>query len=157
MKNYYKNKGYAILYTLVIVSIISAISIGVAHSVQKQLVLSSLARDSQMAFYAADTAAECALYANENPNNNPNLGLPGLGSTWNCGKDDKGNDFVIDYSITPLGLFALDAIPLSGGSCFLTTIDKTVPSVITIIVKGYNTCDNSSARQVERGIRVDYQ
>jgi hypothetical protein len=30
--------------------------------VQKQVLLSSLGRDSQFAFYAADTAAECALY-----------------------------------------------------------------------------------------------
>src|SRR6185503_12307738 len=29
---------------------------------QKELILSSVGRDSQYAFYAADTAAECALY-----------------------------------------------------------------------------------------------
>ncbi len=161
MKNSDKKKGYAILFTLVVVSIISSISIGVANSVSKQLILSSLAHDSQMAFYAADTAAECALYASESSTVLLVLGgLPGIvasGTPFDCGVDDNGNIFGIDVATLSPTVYTFNANTGLSGSCFSVNIDQSLVPQKNIEIKGYNTCDTNSQRQVERGILVEYQ
>jgi hypothetical protein len=58
-----KNRGFVILFSMLISSLILLISAGIFNVVQKEVVLSSSARESQRAFYAADSALECALYA----------------------------------------------------------------------------------------------
>lgn len=160
MKRLNTKKGYAILFTLVVVSIISSIAIGVANSVSKQLVLSSLAHDSQMAFYAADTAAECALYASESTTVlNALGGLPQIaisGAQFYCGVDDNGSSFGIDVATLSPTFYTFNANPSLGGSCFTVNIDQSLTPQKIIEIKGYNTCDTNSQRQVERGILVEY-
>lgn len=45
-----------------VASLLTALGLAMFSIAQKEVVLSSLGRDSQFAFYAADTGAECALY-----------------------------------------------------------------------------------------------
>lgn len=157
-----KNKtgGYAILFAVVIVSIISLIAIGLSNSTYKQLVLSSLANDSQVAFYQADTATECALYADNvlgiftSASNPPN--------PWFCGKNADGT---ADLSFT-----IVDNTPVfnvnsnSNGTsnpCFDFSVENLVPvnpSDPTKLIKskGYNSCDKANPRTVEREIKTTY-
>ncbi len=58
-----KNKGFVILFAVLVSSLILLISAGIFNIVKKEVVLSSAARESQRAFYTADSALECALYA----------------------------------------------------------------------------------------------
>lgn len=59
----FKNtQGFVMLFAMLLTSIVLAITIGVANISYKEILLSSTARDSSYAFYAADTGAECALY-----------------------------------------------------------------------------------------------
>lgn len=55
-------QGFTLLLAALIASIVLALGISISGIVQKELILSSIGRDSQFAFYAADSAAECALY-----------------------------------------------------------------------------------------------
>lgn len=55
-------KGFVVLFAMLVSSIILLISAGIYNIVQKQVVLSSYARESQRAFYAADAAIDCALF-----------------------------------------------------------------------------------------------
>lgn len=55
-------RGFTILLAALIASLVLALGISIFSIAQKQLILSSIGRNSQYAFYAADTAAECALY-----------------------------------------------------------------------------------------------
>lgn len=55
-------RGFTLLLAALIVSIVLALGTSIFNLVQKELILSSIGRDSQFAFYAADTGAECALY-----------------------------------------------------------------------------------------------
>ncbi len=55
-------RGFTILLAALIASLVLALGISVFSIAQKQLILSSTGRNSLLAFYAADTAAECALY-----------------------------------------------------------------------------------------------
>lgn len=153
MKKINFKKGYAILFTLVIVSIITSISIGISNVVYKQLLLASVASDSQTAFYAADTGAECALYASEI------LGLAtivgSLNPYFNCGVDEAGQPYIVTVTIDPTNIYHLDTAA-TNLSCYKALVDKNSPTVTNIEIKGYNTCNSSDLRQVERGIRIEY-
>lgn len=62
-----QNKGFIILFAMLISSLILLISSGIYNIVQKQVVLSSYARESQKAFFAADAAVDCALFNDISP------------------------------------------------------------------------------------------
>ncbi|KKW29441.1 MAG: hypothetical protein UY74_C0075G0010 [Candidatus Kaiserbacteria bacterium GW2011_GWC2_52_8b] len=55
-------KGFTLLLAALVSSIVLAIGAAIYGIAIKELNLSSIGRDSQFAFYAADTAAECTLY-----------------------------------------------------------------------------------------------
>lgn len=157
MKN--KNqKGYAILFTIVIVSAVSVITAGLTNAVYKQLVLSSLARDSQSAFYQADTAGDCALYADRvEIKKNPTFSTT-TNYSWSCGNSNllvnpipAGNG---GYIITPVDENSSDP-------CFRIDVTKDIstPPIVktTIKAKGYNFCYKANPRTVEREIKIDYE
>jgi len=155
MKNIKQKSGYAILFTTVIISIISVIALGLANSAYKQLILSSVAKDSQIAFYESDIASECALYAdNQTQIPDPLLGpnIPTFtcaGHTFNItdASGGRANGYVLDEPSPNLSL-----------SCFKITVDKVVgtPIVTNINAKGYNVCNLASLRTVERAILITY-
>lgn len=155
----YKGRGgYAILFTVIVVSIISLMAIGLSNASYKQLVLSSLARDSHLAFYQSDTAAECALYAD----NKQNMALP---DPWVCGLDTNGNDYSLgvmppdnsDPNKTVYSLQPDAAMSASGGPCFSIQITKdNVAFTSNIKARGYNICDTTNPRTLERLTEVDY-
>lgn len=149
-------KGYAILFTVVIVSAISVITAGLTNAAYKQLILSSLAKDSQLAFYQADTAADCGLYADiKNPS-----GIITTGGAWSCGSQSltvSAPDVNGSYTILPIN----DTVQTP---CFRIIVNKTiVPSLPDDIIqtkisaKGYNTCNVSNPRTVEREIEINYE
>lgn len=55
-------QGFSLLLTVLIVSIILSLALGIGSIVLNQIKLSGTGRQSQIAFYAADAGAECALY-----------------------------------------------------------------------------------------------
>lgn len=56
------NKGFTLLLASLIASLLLSVGLSMFTIAQKEIILSSLGRDSQYAFYAADAGAECALY-----------------------------------------------------------------------------------------------
>lgn len=147
--------GYAILFTIIVVSIISMISMGLANTAFKQMILSGVARDSTTAFYEADLGSECVLYADYKYNMNP----PATNGSWTC----AGNSLsvpsgvlvggVTTYSINPDGTVG------TNDKCFRVTATKEiVGDTITTKVQamGYNICDKSNSRTVERAIEINY-
>jgi Tfp pilus assembly protein PilX len=65
MKNHYffhSQKGFTLLMAALVASIALSLGAAIFNIAHKQVNLSSLGRDSQFAFYAADMATECALY-----------------------------------------------------------------------------------------------
>jgi Tfp pilus assembly protein PilX len=53
--------GFTLMIAALVASLLTALGIAMFTIATKEVVLSSLGRDSQFAFYAADTGAECAL------------------------------------------------------------------------------------------------
>jgi hypothetical protein len=149
-----RNNGYAILFTIIIISSILAMGAGISSSILKQVVLSSTARSSQIAFYEADTAIECAIYASQI------LDLATLPSPWQCGLDESGNPIDLNVNVVGTDMYRLDVnLPFSG-PCFNTDINKSTsvpsPYVVDIKARGYNICDPADIHQVERGLEANY-
>lgn len=55
-------RGFTLLLASLVSSVVLTLGISIFQIAYKQVILSSTGRDSQFAFYAADTGAECALY-----------------------------------------------------------------------------------------------
>lgn len=142
--------GYALLFTMVILSIVSAIATGVSNTMYKSSLLSSTARESQIAFYEADTAIECGIYATE-----VDL-LVNITSGWNCGINKAGSALSFTKSSPMAKQYLLEPSSLTVGPCFKMFIDKTDPTKSVIQGRGYNVCDTLDPRLVERGLEIYY-
>ncbi|MEI7688603.1 MAG: hypothetical protein WCI91_00250 [Candidatus Nomurabacteria bacterium] len=150
-----ENKGYAILFTVVVVGIISAITFGLTNAAYKQMMLSSVARDSTSAFYQADIATECAMYAD----NLDFLTSTNNLTTFTCG----GTTMKYSYTAGTTNNTSLYQLSpqneSSTGKCFRVDVTKTDNDVlITTKVEalGYNICNKNNFRTVERAIEVNY-
>lgn len=56
------NKGFTLFVAVVLSTLLLSIGLSLSNILLKQLVFSNTGRESQIAFYAADSGAECALY-----------------------------------------------------------------------------------------------
>ncbi len=149
-----KTRGFTLLIAMVLCSTLLLILSGVVSLAVRQARIASAGRESQMAFYAADTAMECALYWDiHNPSGNTAFDTS-TGTTINCNytPTNTGNQWVVGGSlISTVGPITFLPDPY----CATATVRKSGP--VTIIeAKGYNTCDTASGRRVERAVRVTY-
>jgi Tfp pilus assembly protein PilX len=129
MKKYPKQKGFVILFTILISVIILMIGLGIFSIATRETVLSGTAREAQFAFYAADAGVECALYAET---------LDVFNSSGNGGQFPCGA-----ISVTAVGpnTFTFDVL--------IDTVNKTCAHVTVIdggnsrrvVSQGYNICD----------------
>lgn len=62
MKRTPHQNGFALLLTLIVVSVVLAIGLSLLNITLKQFTLSSTARDSEIAFHAANSGLECMQY-----------------------------------------------------------------------------------------------
>src|SRR5450759_3445707 len=60
-----ENRGFALLIAVIFMSVMLSFGLALGSLGYKQQVLASGAIESQYAFYAADAALECALYADQ--------------------------------------------------------------------------------------------
>ncbi|MEK7589834.1 MAG: hypothetical protein AAB475_01100 [Patescibacteria group bacterium] len=147
-----KHKGFAMLYAVLVSSILLSIGLAIFNLTVKELLLSSLGRDSQFAFYAADTGAECALYwdfqgdafASSTPAANINCANEDrVVTSINLGGGAYRRTFEMDFSPEPY--------------CTIVSVTKYDSPRRTIVeARGYNTCNIANPRRVERAIRATY-
>jgi hypothetical protein len=147
-------KGYAILFTVVLVSVISLIAVGLSNTIYKQMLISSTAKDSQIAFFQSDMAVECAMYAETNNKLDD-------GEVFDCGIDKNDAPYLL--SVTKTGdIFTLlppQQVQNSSDPCFRITIEQTNNGNgidTEVLASGYNTCNQSGLRAVERTIQIIY-
>ncbi len=172
-----KNKnGMTLFIAVVIMSILLFISFAVINIAVKGSLFASSGRNSQFAFYAADSGVECAIYWDSKPVTGSAFATSTNGSPISCaGYDNISTGQAISGSSTAITLignggsanptsvfgFALDkgANPVDG--CAIVTVKKYYdgsPLVLKTYIKsrGYNTCDIGNPRRVERGVEVTY-
>ena len=133
-----KNRGFTLLFAMLILSIVLSITSSIMGIMVKELKLSGLGRESQYAYYAAESGAECALY------------WVALGTITgsNSASISCGGETIAVTNSNPFEI-------VMGGYIGCASVRIIPGSPVTIESRGYNTCDTSKLR-VERGIRVSY-
>lgn len=150
------NRGFTLIIAVLISSIVLSIGLSMFNISIKQSILSSTARESQAAFFAADSGIECASYWEYKT---PSEFDPGL-ATITCNNQSIGVTHPAASGNDPLGVPYIEAsqftLPLGGASapCAVVTVQKSVTPSTQIESRGYNTCDANDPRRTERGIRI---
>jgi Tfp pilus assembly protein PilX len=138
------NKGFTLLLALIVANIVLIIGLGVYGIIIREIELSGLGRESQIAFYAADSGTECVLYWD--------LKKRAISTTTPSTIECLGQSRIVGGSLT--STFKLN---FSNGACAKVIVNKTNPSVTIVDSYGYNfDCDSSLSRKVERGVRITY-
>ena len=177
--------GFTLLLAALVAAIVLSLGTSIFTIARKQIALSSLGRDSQFAFYAADTAVECALYYDVRKSSTTGFvgfatssassamnGLTCDGVTVVPTLQSSTVNSAVTYfrvysanggpSGTPQdGLFSRDeADNPQSGNCAEVTITKNSTAPFTVIHgDGYSTpCSSvsSNSRSLQRSIELQY-
>ena len=149
------NRGFTLFIALIITGTLLLISSAVATLAVKQSFISTSGRESQHAFYAADTGIECALFWDvKNPSGSSAFSTT-TGSTIFCNRDSQNatNQWVVGGSQTSV-INRINFLP--DPYCAIVTVTKGVDGSTQIESLGYNTCAAGASRRVERAVRVNY-
>lgn len=168
-------KGFTLLIAIVTTSLLLIVSFVVVNIALKQLVLANAAKESQYAFYNADSGTECAVYWDLQ------------GSTTGAPSEFDLSDTIPPHSIVCNGQPAIttssqtvNTTPLQhsiiGGTDAATNPDGAGTSIFeldfvkgcaivrvikaggltTIDSRGYNDCTIGALRRYERGVQLAY-
>lgn len=163
------SRGFALFVAIIFMSVMSVFGLGLSSLGYKQQVLASSAIESQNAFYAADAALECLLYADQKLNlfeyvPPPEPASPPLLSCDGVGPVSSSID---SYSANPPRQWVIsERVSIdSGRLCADVTIYKPDSSAglrTYLFSQGYNVpCDTvgnpGEARLMSRGINASYQ
>ncbi len=148
-------RGFTLLLAVLISSILLALGSAIFNIVSKEIILSSSGRESQFAFYAADTGIECALYWD---------GLQKLATSTASSNIACGGAAVQSFQNifdAPTGTWTTTFFffmgPTAANPCATVTVAKRYGPASTVISsQGYNTCVDTNPVRLERAIRVQY-
>lgn len=171
MKN--KSGGFTLLFAVLTASVLLSLALAIFNQIYKSLLLSSAGKESLAAFYAADSGIECAFYwdlKHEPLNNFPNS----VFATSSYSVDYSDSNFIScneqkfnkTWTVTTNSFSAKTVFNLSFSDgifptegCSEVTVNKIASGnniFTTIESRGYNICDSTSPRKVERAIQVTY-
>lgn len=197
-KNNKKQKGFVLLFAVLVSTLVLAVGISMISIALKQVVLSGSGRDSQYAFYVANTGAECATYWDlASSSVFTSATVPGPGVTCLDNGSGVGNPLASKWTLNS-GLLAPTNPPALGGDvtlcpgnplddpdwCFkavgttdtyakfrIAYFDKPycadvvvrkqwdsggLVATTTVTSRGYNTCDSTNSRRIERALEFSY-
>ncbi len=163
IKKIKKNKGFVILYAVMISSMLLAIALGVTSISLKEIKFGTSAIDTNNAFFAADIGAECALYYNKStsanrfifPEPDPATSITCATTTVRPTFSGDANLWSYDFTIPNLGS--------SRQSCVKVVVlknNRSAAVLTTITSKGYNigdaSCNSTNPNRVERQLELNF-
>jgi hypothetical protein len=164
-------RGISLFVAVIVMSILLFISFAAVNISIKGNLFATSGRDSQYAFYAADAGIECAVYWDSKSDK---FATSTPGSPISCvglniaGDGSVGSDSISGTStITRIGGggnanptsvfgFTLNQGSNPVSSCAIVTVTKNTNGTTYVKSRGYNTCDTSNPRRLERGIEMTY-
>lgn len=150
-----KNRGFSLLISVVITGAVIVISTGIVSLASQFIRISTAGRDSQIAFYAADSGIECALFWDiKSPIGRSAFSTDVQNSIY-CNKDESNtsNQWTVGGSrISTINKITFLPDPF----CAIVTVTKNENGTTLIESRGYNTCDLANPRRVERALRASY-
>jgi hypothetical protein len=154
------NKGFTLLIAIITTSMLLIVSFVVVNIALKQIILANAARESQYAFYAADSGTECAVYWDlKNTVSSFDPTIPG--SITCNGVTITSNSQLNEIHTIPtqssiIGNSATSIFELTfPKGCAIVRVIKT-GALTTIDSRGYNTCNTNASRRFERGVTLTY-
>jgi Tfp pilus assembly protein PilE len=153
---YQPTRGFTLLIAVILASVALALGLVLVDIAYKQTVLSSTSRQSQSAFYNADAALECALYYDQQQDFFGGDPFEFPPSEVTC------NEQPVSFSLVRSGSAPIKTtftIPCEGGgtSASVTVWKNNSGDDENIIyATGFNTCDTTNERRIERGLKVTY-
>ena len=155
------SRGFTLLIAVITVSIVLAMGMSILNITLKQFLLSGSARDSEVAFYAADAGYECVRYWDQSTNggkfNITNSGTQNVtcfGSTEVVSGFGSGATHNLQYEWTgPGGSLVCTRVVLTKTSCGSGAVCTDLES------SGYNrgcSAIGSDPRVVERTLHSSY-
>ena len=135
-------KGITLLLAVFVSSLALTLGLGVFTLLFSEVEFSGTAKESLIAFYAADSGIECAIFWDIERDA---FATTSSNSTIECDSDSR--------NFNPSGGFTRFTIPFDDGSCATVEVTKSITT--TIISQGQNICESSS-KTVQRGLRVSY-
>lgn len=148
-----QKRGFTLLMAVLVASVMLALGYALYNIAVKEVLLSSSGRESQFAFYAADTGVECALYYDSKFDA---FSTSSALTEISCGvatstltRTNNVTNYVTTFT------FAQRSTTPSPCMSVIVTRDAS-PKKTTIESSGYNTCDTENPFRIERAIRVTY-
>lgn len=142
------NKGFTLFIAIIITGTVLLIAAGITGLSVKESLISGTGRESQYAFYAADTGMECALYWDvQNPS-----GVSAFATSSASQITCSNQNMIVGGSQISTLTFTLSPQPY----CVVVTVTKENNGSTRIESRGLNTCDTSNPRRVERAVRASY-
>ncbi|MEX0919323.1 MAG: PilX N-terminal domain-containing pilus assembly protein [Parcubacteria group bacterium] len=153
--NVNKNSGFTLFIAIVVMGTLLLVATGIVNLAVRQSHISVSGRESQIAFYAADSGMECALFWDVGSLSASSAFDTTSENTITCNQDalNPDNQWVVGGEATSV----IDLITFNPAShCATVTVTKNPDGSTTIESRGYNTCDPDNARRVERAVRATY-
>lgn len=140
------HKGFALLFSIVVVSVVVLTTLAVSSIVRRGLELTSIGERSMEAFFAADAGLECALYWDLERRTDM-VFRPNTGQTISC----LG---LSNIPVTQTGSVASFSIN-NNGICAEVSVE-VVGLQTEVQSRGFNTCTASDPGRIERGLEARY-
>ncbi len=148
-------RGFTLFVALVVTAVLLLVSSGMITLAVRQTRLANIEKDSLKAFYAADTGMECALYWDVKNPAGQSAFATSTGTTINCNKD--GNNSSNQWVVGGSSVSTITQITfLPDLYCAKVTVTKNADGTTLIESLGYNSCDSTNPRRVERAVRASY-
>jgi Tfp pilus assembly protein PilX len=167
------SRGFTLYLAVLIGGIVLAICLSLADFALKQVIISTTGRDSQYAFYAADSGIECAFYwdfkyftasafATSNP---PSTMIPTSGvrcnnqditSNWDRAGTASNATTTFAFLLTPEPYCVQVIVGKNGNNTTVEARGYNQGTLDVDVSTGEPYCSSSNPRTVERGIRVHY-
>ena len=155
-----ENRGFALLVAIIFTAVVLSVSLALLNVSYKQILLTSTARQSQYAFYNADSALECALELDQKG--------PSGSSVFDYTAEPAGTNLspiqcegqTFNYTASAQGSSPRTttfSIPCAGGSTNASVVvTKTSSGGTNMYSNGFNNCNTNDPYGVERGIKANY-
>ena len=160
------SRGFTLLLAALVASIVLSLGGSIFTIAQKQVTLSSVGRDSQFAFYAADTGAECALYwdiraaafaTSSESSEMQSISCDGVSIVPEATESDS--DSAVTTFLTDLFTENVTG-ETQPGNCVEVTIEKNPTNPFTVIhADGYSVdcaSRDTSPRSLQRSVELSY-
>lgn len=160
-------RGFVTLFAVLVAGLLLAVGISIYDITSKELIFTTVTRDSELAFYAADTGLECALkwdirydgaanYRSGSVFATSTHSLPPTAGVLCNGIDVAATPWSIDHTAgAATTTFTVTFLPQN--YCAVVTVAKSgYPSLTSVVSRGYNLCDQTASGRVERALQANY-